>query len=312
MLILFALILAIVLQLGAFVITVSLIRKTKFNASWIMISLGFMLMALRRTDEFIDIIRTPNYDSDIYVSSWTAVLISLLMFGGSIYIRRIFKLQDRVNRMRKENEKHILSAVIKTEEKEKKRFSKELHDGLGPVLASVKMSISALEKDKMCDTNKAIIDKTDHSINEAVRAVKEISNNLSPHLLERFGLEKAIKAFIGNLNADKNLKINISSNLNGKRFDEEMEVTVYRIAGELFTNTVKYANASSVDISVFYVNRQLQFSYADDGKGFNLSKDSLKGLGLSNIRSRVKSLGGSLEIHTKDGKGFFLKVNMPV
>ncbi len=312
MIILFALILSVIFQFGAFFITISLIKKTKFNVSWIMISLGFLLMAFRRLNEFVDILGAESYNTEIYFSSWVAVLISLLMFIGSIYIRQIFNLQSKINHLRKENESKVLSAIIKTEEKERKRFSKELHDGLGPLIASVKMAISAIDREKMCETNETIIKKTDITINEAITTIKEISNNLSPHLLERFGLEKAIKAYTQNLNTGKNLDINISSNLNGERFEENTEVTLFRIVGELFSNTIKYASATMVDISLFNGDNKLEMTYSDNGKGFDLKKEELRGLGLSNIRSRVKSLDGKLDIHTKPRQGFFLKISLPI
>lgn len=310
--ILSALILSVLLQFGAFFITISLIKKTRFNVSWIMISLGFLLMAFRRLNEFINILGSDSYNTETYFSSWIAVFISLLMFIGSIYIRQIFNLQGKIESMRKENEAKVLSAIIKTEEKERKRFSKELHDGLGPLIASVRMAISAIEKDKMSDSNKDIIDKTDFAIDEAITTIKEISNNLSPHLLEHFGLEKAINAYTENLIIGQDVDINISSNLNGNRFPENTEVTLFRIVGELFTNTIKYASASRVDIFIFNADNKLEMTYSDNGKGFSLKEEELKGLGLSNIRSRVKSLGGKLEIHTKPHQGFFLKISLPL
>lgn len=312
MIILFALILSVLLQFGAFFMTVSLIKKTKFNVSWITISLGFLLMAFRRLNEFVNIVTAESYGTETWINSWMAVVISLLMFIGSIYIRRIFKLQGKIDSMRKENEARVLSAIIKTEEKERKRFSKELHDGLGPLLASVKMAVSAINKDGMDSMNTTIINKTDYAINEAITTVKEISNNLSPHILEMFGLEKAIRSYIDKLILEKELKVNISSNLDKERFDANTEVTLFRIVGELYTNTVKYASASMVDISLVKADNKLEMKYSDNGRGFDLRREELKGLGLSNIRSRVKSLGGKMDIHTKQGQGFFLKIVLPV
>lgn len=312
MFILFALIVSVLLQFGAFIITISLIKKTRFNISWIMISLGFFLMAFRRLNEYVDILKTEHYSSDTILNSWVAVLISLLMFIGSIYIRQIFNLQSKIDSMRKDNEAKVLSAIIKTEEKERKRFSKELHDGLGPIAASIKMAISAIEKGKMSEINKEIINKTDFAINEAITTIKEISNNLSPHLLEHFGIEKAIRAYTENLNTSNNLDINISSNLNGERFGENTEVTLFRIVGELFSNTIKYASASKVDIYLFNTNNKLELSYSDNGIGFNIKKEQYKGLGLPNIRSRVKSLGGRLELYTVPRGGFYLKISLPI
>ncbi|MEA3505071.1 MAG: histidine kinase, partial [Bacteroidota bacterium] len=247
----FALIISVLLQFGAFFITISLIQKTKFNISWIMISTGFLLMAFRRLKDLIDLINIENNDIHAHIDSWIAVVISLLMFIASFYIRRIFNLQGKINKLRKENEAKVLSAIIKTEENERQKFAKELHDGLGPILSSIKMAISAINKSSLSETNGQIITKTENTVDDAIISVKEISNSLSPHVLKRYGLEKAIKTFTDTIVTKKDLEIIHSSNLNGKRYSYNVEVVLYRIVGELITNTLKYALASRIEISLF-------------------------------------------------------------
>lgn len=305
------LIISVLLQFGAFIITISLIQKTKFNISWIAISVGFFLMAIRRLIELIDIINL-DHNNQTLINSWIAVLISLLMFIASIYIRQIFNLQGKIDKMRKENEAKVLSAIIQTEEKERQKFAKELHDGLGPILSSIKMAISAIDKSVIGESNKRIIDKTENTVDNAITSIKEISNNLSPHILKRFGLEKAIKTFTDTIITKENLEIIHSSNLDGKRYNYNIEVILYRIIGELITNTLKYASASKVEISLFNYEEKLELFYSDNGIGFDIKNNNKNGMGLSNINSRVKSLDGEMEMHSKHEQGFFLKITLPV
>ena len=307
-----AIIISVLLQFGAFFITISLIQKTKFNISWIAISIGFFLMAIRRLIELIDIVNIDHKSTQTLINSWIAVLISLLMFIASIYIRQIFNWQGKINKLRKENEAKVLSAIIKTEEKERQKFAKELHDGLGPILSSIKMAISAVNKSIVGNTNEKIIKKTELAVDNAILSIKEISNNLSPHILERFGLEKAIKTFTDTIITKENLEIILSSNLAGKRYNYNIEVTLYRIIGELITNTLKYASASKVEISLFHYEKELELFYSDNGIGFDMKHTRSKGMGLSNINSRVKSLDGEMEMHSKHKKGFFLKITIPI
>ena len=306
-----ALILSVLLQFGATIVAIGLIRRTKYNISWIMISTGFFLMAFRRLYELIKLINANN-NTETTISSWVAVMISLLMFIGTIYIRRIFNFQERIDNLRKKNESYVLSAIIKAEEKERQEFSKELHDGLGPILSSIKMAISAFNKSFLKDSNKKIIDKTDKIIDEAIITIKEISNKLNPHVLERFGLEKAIRSFTDTIITGKEFKITYSSNIKGKRYDYNTEVIIYRIVGELLSNTAKHASANKVDISLYDYESKLELFYSDNGVGFNIERNMDKGMGLSNIRSRIKSLDGKVEIHSKPHKGFFLKLTVPV
>lgn len=188
------LLISAILQFLAYFNTFSLIKKTKFNISWIMISIGFLLMAIRRLIELISL-----FDSTQTINKpnlWLAIATSFVMFIASFYIRKLFNLQARVSQFRKENEAKVLSAIINTEEKERKKFAKELHDGLGPILSTIKMSISAIDKTSMIALNEQIIEKTEITVDSAISAIKEISNNLSPHILENYGLEKAIKTII--------------------------------------------------------------------------------------------------------------------
>lgn len=312
MLIQVALIASVLLQFGAFFILISLIQKTKFNISWILISTAFFLMAFRRLNEYIDIIHLGLANNQTPLNSWLAVFISVLMFIGSFYIRQIFILQGRIDKFRKENEAKVLSAIIHTEEKERQNFAKELHDGLGPILSAIKMSVSAINKSIAGDTNKQIIDKTEHAVNEAIISIKEISNRLSPHVLDRYGLEKAIKTFTETFVTEENFEVILSSNIKGKRYDYNIEVILFRIVGELFSNTLKYASASKVEISLFHYEEKLELYYSDDGIGFDLKNSKMKGMGLSNISSRVKSLDGEIEMHSKPKNGFFMKITIPL
>lgn len=304
-----ALILSVLLQFGAAFVAFSLIRRTKFNVSWVLISMGFLLMAFRRLIELLRIFDVESI-GNLALSSWIAVLISLLIFVGTLYIRRIFDLQKRIDALRKENESRVLSAIIRTEEKERRAFAKEIHDGLGPILSAIKMSSSAINKSTLIEANNQIVSKVDTAIDAAIVSVKEISNKLSPHLLERYGLEKAIKSFIDNIVGRILLKITFSSTLKNKRYDYNVEVIVYRIVCELLSNTLKYASAQSVNISLFADANRMELIYVDDGVGFSMGDLETKGMGLFNIKSRVKSLNGTITIDSEPNAGFLLKVTL--
>lgn len=314
MLIKIALILSVVLQFAATVVAISLIRRTRYNISWILISIGFLLMAARRFYELLDQFTSDSVLQADLLSSWMAVLISLLMFVGVVYIRQIFNIQEKLDNMRKQNEARVLSAIIRTEEKARQDFAKELHDGLGPVLSSVKMAISAIDISAMDPENKDIIQHTEQNIDEAIRTIKEISNNLSPHILKNYGLREAMEAFIQRFNTHESLEIRWNTNLKDERFDSETEIAVYRIFGELISNTLKHASATIAEISLHHEASGLELMYSDNGVGFDMSTldNKYSGIGLSNINSRVASLDGTLEIETGTNEGFNLKIFLPL
>ncbi len=309
-----ALFISVILQFIAAAIAISLIRRTRYNISWILITLGFLLMAARRFYELIQIFHSTEGLKTGLISSWMAVLISLLMCVGVIFIRQIFNIQERIDSLRKQNESKVLSAIIRTEEKSRQEFSKELHDGMGPLLSGVKMSVSAIDKSKIDASNLEIIELTEQNIDEAITAVKEISNNLSPHILKNFGLNKAVETFTDRFSSRENLDIRLSSNIENKRFDYDTEIFIYRIICELIANTIKHASATKIDINIFYRKNELELIYADNGIGFDVeaAESESSGMGLSNIHSRIKSLNGSIDIFSHPEEGFNLKIIVPV
>lgn len=307
-----ALILSVALQFLAFVITISLIPKTKFNIAWISISIGFLLMALRRSFEVLYFFKGITTDTITNLNSWIAVVISIAMLVSSIYIRKIFEVLNRIHQLHKVNETKLLSAIISTEEKERKHFSKELHDGLGPVLSSAKMTVSAIQRNSMIPQNAELLNKVESMVDNAIVTTREISNHLTPHILERYGLRKAIETFIRNATARENIDINISTNIQKQRYNPNTEVILYRICCELVNNTLKYAMATQISIVLTESNKSIELKYDDNGTGFNIEQAENKGMGLTNIKSRVKSLNGSIELVSSPTNGFYAFIKLPL
>lgn len=309
------LLLSMLIQLGAAIASVSLIRRTRYNISWILISAGFVLMALRRLIEFSALFWETRIISKDEVNSWIGILISLLMLTGVIFIRQIFNLQDRIDELRKENESRVLKAIIQAEEKARQSFARELHDGLGPVLSSVKMIVSAIELDKMDTSNKRIVERACGAADEAINALKEISNHLSPHLLQNYGLVKALETSVPQLLLHTGIRFALHGNISLKRYNYDIEINAFRIISELLNNSIKHGNPRTVTIELKDTVDFLQIDYHDDGTGFslnNISQPHQPGMGLDNIRSRIKSLNGDYFIDSEPEKGVRVNIQIPL
>lgn len=307
-----ALSISILLQIIAAVFALSLLKRTRYNFSWILISGAFVMIAVRTTFDLIYLISYETYEDSSYTSSLLSVIISIPICIGAFYIRKIFNVQERIDAIRKENEALIFSAIIKTEERERYLFAKELHDGLGPILSSIKMVLSALNQTMVNEQNKQILLKSNYAIDEAIITIKEISNKLSPHVLTNFGLEKALKNFIDTININNFIDIHIKSNLNVKRFDFTIETVVYRVVCEMITNTIKHADAKRIDIEIDFNDKVMTILYTDNGKGFDISNVEFNGMGLSNIQSRIKSINGNVIFESYTNKGFKTKIYIKI
>jgi signal transduction histidine kinase len=309
-----SLILSVIIQFIAAIIAVSLIKRTKNNIAWILISMGFLVMAARLFFEVLIVFDPVNKAINGYFYSWLGVLVSLLMLFSLIFIRRIFNVQKKYDELRIERETEVLGAIVKAEENERVRFAKELHDGLGPLLSSIKMSVSMVKKLMGNDSDFRIIDNTEKLIDESIFTIKEISNNISPHILNNFGLVKALHSFVTKIQVSNNINIIINSNLTEKRYNYNIEVVFYRVICELITNTLKHASANRITIDLFEDNNELILEYIDDGIGFSPEKAELAGdgMGLANMKSRISSLNGTIQIKSRKNKGvcFTIKVTL--
>lgn len=300
MLIKILLVLSIFMQILATAYALRLVRATKYNSIWILFIVGFSLLSVERLVQLLLV-------NGQYVPRWwfgyLGIVISVCMSIGVMYAHKLFKYIERLDRQRKLLDKRLLTAVLRTEEKARSHFSKELHDGLGPLLSSARMSLSALSRDCRSDEQRELIANTTYVIDEAIRSLREISNNLSPHVLNDFGLARGVQNFIDKSVAMHEVKIRFTTNLRTERYDTDTEVIFYRVICELINNSLKHAACTAINLSLAQNGSQLALDYSDNGKGFNPRAMMDCGMGLSNIASRINSLGGTFDICGEKGKG---------
>lgn len=301
-----ALLISIILQFIAAIIAISLTKVTKYNLSWILISIALIFLAIRRLVEVIPFLYNKFSDDIQLIDHWIGIVTSILIAVGIFLIKKIFNKLKEAEQIRMSSERRILNAIIRTEERERQRFAKDLHDGLGPTMSTIKMSLSALSKGKLDEYGKSVVENLEEVIDQGIREIKEISNNLSPHVLNNFGLASAISTFINKINYTDVIRINFTTNLNQERFSENVESVLYRAVCELINNTIKHAEAKNIDIKLNHVSNLMIMSYKDDGKGFFYDENQQfdpKGMGYYNIRSRLNSINGQIDIETAEGKG---------
>ncbi|QSE98705.1 ATP-binding protein [Fulvivirga lutea] len=233
-------------------------------------------------------------------------ILSLALITGLcviIWLNKKRRMEER-NTLERQKEIETLKASIEGENKERKRLATDLHDSVGSILTAVRM-IHSSYKNQVGESGT----KVDMLLSEAAETVREVSHNISPTTLNRYGLKKSLEHMFESL--PDTIEVNYSINLPEKGVGKEVERSLDYIVKELVNNTVKHANAESIELQINVIDDVVILTYEDDGKGFN-TNDLAEGIGLSNIKNRVALLNGSVEVNSATGEGFLCSIEVLV
>ena len=308
-------IVSIILQVFVAILAIRFISFTRLKFSWVLISFGFILMAFRRFIDLSAFLNTRYYEELSLLSNWIGIATSIVIAIGVWLIRDIFYSLRMAEIDRERSEKKVLTAIISTEEKERRRFAEDMHDGLGPMLSTIKLYVNELTSDDISKAEKNdYVNYINQLIDDAVSDIRTMSNNLTPRVIHEYGLISAIEEFCKSISRTQKLSIRFRKPRRKPVVGKHIEINLYRIVNELLNNTIKHAEAKSVDLSISIKGKNLLFNYTDDGKGFNYNMQEVKskGEGINNIITRVKSINGSVKILSEEGKGFKITIEIPL
>jgi len=211
----------------------------------------------------------------------------------------------------KNMENQIVQAILKTEAKERYRFAKDLHDGLSPLFSTIKLYIKAINSSKNKEQANYFLQNLSETADSAIDTITEISNNISPHILKNFGLVKAIQSAINQLIPTNTIQVEFIHNSIDKQ-DIGIETTLLRVVNELIHNSLKHSNATSIKIVLTQEDAIIFLKYIDNGVGFDVQKvfENSQGMGLKNIKERIQSIGGKINIESELGYGIIIKIEL--
>ncbi len=229
------------------------------------------------------------------------------------------KQAEEALRVSEQKLRFLATQILKVQERERGRLSRELHDGLGQALLVFKLQLSAIQKnlppeyqDLKRDTNYAL-----QYIDEIIEDIRRLSHNLSPTVLEDIGLAAALKNLCEEFKRLHDLEIHLDLDEVEGLFAKEPQINIYRIFQEALTNISKYANATRVKLAVKKAEGKIAFAIEDDGAGFDVDavlvrEAADRGLGLAAMGERVRILGGTLNVSSQEGKGTRISFTVPV
>jgi signal transduction histidine kinase len=234
----------------------------------------------------------------------TTLFHAILIAGGIIGCIIIYFVISLVRHQRKNQElyKSKILAEVSAIEKERQRISADLHDELGPVLASVKLKLSSLDLNSKQDEE--TVDKMNNNLDDIIGRLRDIANDLMPNILVRKGLVIAMQNFIEKILQAGTLEIQFT---HGSLPDLPLDKSIhlYRIILEILHNTIKHAGASLLRIELKADRKILLLLTEDNGCGFDESNETVRqqGFGLRNLLTRTDVLAGTMYLHTKPDKG---------
>ena len=237
-------------------------------------------------------------------------IILLISISITITLAFVFSLfYFRLRRQRALKQK-LIEAVVETENNERRRIARDLHDGLGPVISAINHYFQAF-LDAKPENREAIRNRLQIVISEAIDEVSRISHNISPHVLEKHGLMTALNNLLAPLMANDKYKISFTPEFD-ERLDSKIELAVYRCITELINNTLKHAEATKISLDIGHSDGKLAIRYSDNGKGFTAVPGKRVGQGMSNITNRVDSFGGTLSVVSSSNAGISVNIIMPL
>jgi signal transduction histidine kinase len=203
--------------------------------------------------------------------------------------------------------------LLRAQEEERKRISRELHDETGQALMVIRLYLGMLEQAVPQRAPRTKIRETVAVVDRTIDGIRRIIGKLSPLVLQELGLVAAIRKEAKDMfrNTGVKARVNVADNVG--RLDAETETALYRIVQEAMHNVVKHAQAHNVTIQLVRENEMVKLSVEDDGVGMPAKSGNSRGhsFGLAGIKERVKSMNGTVRVQSAKAKGTRLEVSVP-
>ncbi len=233
------------------------------------------------------------------------------------FVRYQRKIQAQKTAMQKAELAHregLLSAAIQSQEEERRRIGRDLHDDIGSALSNLRMVMGEIVTSDERTAASAASAKYKPLIDDIITNVRTISHSLSPPGLELFGLEHTLYELCDSFNISGTLNLSLENNA-GRLLEsagKENSLALYRVLQELLANTVKHAGATHAAIVFTAADDNLLMHYNDNGKGMTLESGKKPGMGMQNIESRLRIINAAYYIGSAPNMGFNIFVTLPI
>jgi signal transduction histidine kinase len=227
------------------------------------------------------------------------------------------QLEETIARKSKElieKQNEVKRALISGEEKERKRVARELHDGMGSLLSTLRLNAEAIDLNgKNLNVQQAIAyQNVLEMIDKACTELRTISHNMLPSGIEHFGLSATLQSLIKQINHNKSIHFSLDTDGLEALHNQEIELHLYRIVMELVNNVVKHAKAKHASVQLYISDTSITIMVEDDGVGFANVKHEKSGIGLLSVQSRVEAINGKFQVDSRINHGTTISIEIPI
>lgn len=248
-----------------------------------------------------------------YIYGTVGLLIATLLFGYLFMRNRRKTQQLKMKQLEAEQKNTTTQAVMQAEEEERKRIAGELHDSVAQKMVVAKMNLEVLgtELNNLSESQQKIYTNIISLLSESSSEVRQLSHSMMPQAFEHMGLVNAVRDFLDKINKNS-LVVNFSAGGELDKIRERKALMIFRIIQEAVQNVLKHAKADKLDLTMNLNKNELEVIIEDNGLGLDISQLKEKGMGITNIYSRIDYLNGKIEINSHPGKGTLMAFKIPV
>lgn len=258
--------------------------------------------------------KSKIHTQNLLITGITGLVLLTGLLLLSWYRRSKLRQETAMKTELMRQQENAIRAVMEAEENERQRIAKDLHDGVGQMMSAAKMNLSAFESELKFDNEeqRQSFEKVINLVDESCREVRTVSHVMMPNALLKNNLGDAIREFTGKLN-QKDLRVSVYTEGLDERLDSNIETMLYRVIQECVNNTIKHAEASTLDISLIRDKDGISGTIEDNGKGFDATDpEKKKGIGMKNISSRIEYLKGTVDVDSAPGRGTVVGLHIPL
>ena len=228
------------------------------------------------------------------------LIVALLIVLFTIFQRRKNQLLTEKAEEKKRFEKEIAETQIEIREETLRNISWELHDNIGQLLTLAKIQLQNASEENLGDISETIT----KSLNE----IRSLSKLINPEFIKNIKFKEALALEIERFNRLKFIDATLTITGEEKEVDQKHGIIMFRILQEFFSNTIKHAKGSKLDVFLHFKEDALEIIAKDNGVGFNINEVAKKGIGLQNIKTRVELINAEANIKSEPKKGTTLNI----